>query len=257
MSRYARWLRRPKRVVKLFPVNRRKVETIITRHLRLGRSEIGEMETKEILEAYGFVTPRSMLATSAEQAADFAEQIGYPVVLKIWSPDIVHKAEVGGVRSGLTSRGDVEDAFDLMMYRIPKKRPDAEILGVMVEQTCTGGREVILGMNRDRRYGPLLMFGMGGVFVEVLRDVAFHLAPITAEEAREMLTSTRTYQLLQGTGGQESVDLDAIAEALQRLSQLATEFPQITEMDINPFVVAPAGIPPVAVDARIKVAEQQ
>jgi acetyltransferase len=257
MADYARWCSRPKRVVRLFPVNRRKVEKIISRHLRLNDREIGEMEAKEILDAYGFVTPKGLVATSSEQAASFAEQIGYPVVLKIWSPDILHKAEVGGVRSGLTSPQEVTDAFDLMMYRIPKKCPDAEILGVLVQEMCRKGQEVILGMNRDAHYGPLMMFGMGGVLVEVLRDVAFYLAPLTAEEAREMLVSTRTYQLLKGTPGREGVDIDAIAEGLQRLSQLVTEFPQIQEMDINPYVVGPEGTTPIAVDARITVAEEQ
>ncbi len=255
MADYARWRSRPKRVVKLFPVNRRKVEKIIHRHLRDGDPEIGETEAREILDAYGFVTPKGLLATSGEQAADFAEQIGFPVVLKIWSPDIVHKAEVGGVRIALASRQDVTDAFDLMMYRIPKKCPDAQVLGVLVQEMCRGRQEVILGMNRDPHYGPLMMFGMGGVLVEVLRDVAFYLAPLTAQEAREMLVSTRTYQILEGTPGKEGVDIDAIAEGLQRLSQLVTEFPQIQEMDINPYAVGPEGTTPLAVDARITVAE--
>ena len=255
MTDYARWRQRPKRVVKLFPVNRRKVERIIDRHLRRKTFGVGEMEAQEILEAYGFVTPNGAVAASAEQAANLAEQIGYPVVLKIWSPDILHKSEAGGVKVGLTSRQHVMDAFDLMMYRIPKKLPDADILGVLVQEMCTTGREVILGVQRDPRFGPLMMFGMGGTFVEVLRDVAFYLAPITYDEAREMLLSTRTYHLLTGFGDREPVDIDAIAEALQRLSQLVTEFPQIQELDINPFVVGPEGTTPIAVDARIKIAE--
>ena len=255
MADYARWRSRPRRVVKLFPVNRHRVERILDRHLRRGLLDIGEMAAQEILEAYGFVTPRGDVATSAEQAANIADQIGYPVVLKISSPDIIHKSEVGGVKAGLTSRQEIMDAFDLMMYRIPKRVPDAEILGVLVQEMCTRGREVILGMNRDPRFGPLMMFGMGGIFVEVLKDVAFYLAPITAEEAKEMLTSTRTYQLLHGAGDQEPVDIGAIAEGLQRLSQLVTEFPQIQEMDINPFMVGPEGTTPVAVDARIRMAD--
>ncbi|GAG23344.1 unnamed protein product, partial [marine sediment metagenome] len=174
MNDYVRWLGRPKRVVKLFPVNRRKVEQIVDRHLRRGLREIGEMDSKEILEAYGFVTPKGSIATTAEQAANIAEQLGFPVVLKIWSPDIVHKSDVGGVKLGLNTSQEVMDAFDLMMYRIPKKAPDANILGVLVQEMCTKGREVILGMNRDARFGPLLMFGMGGIMVEVLKDVAFH-----------------------------------------------------------------------------------
>ncbi|MBC8372631.1 MAG: acetate--CoA ligase family protein, partial [Planctomycetes bacterium] len=253
MHARVRWRARQKRVVKLFPVNRRKVEQIIERHLRRGVREIAEMESKEILEAYGFVTPKGMIATSAEQAAGIADQLGYPVVMKIWSPDIIHKSDVGGVKVALNSPQQVMDAFDLMIYRIPKKMPGADIHGVLVQEMCKGGMEVILGMNRDPHFGPLLMFGMGGVTVEVLKDVAFYLAPITAEEARDMLTRTKAYQLLEGVRGQEGVDIAAIAEGIQRLSQLVTAFSEIREMDINPFVVGPEGTTPVAVDARISV----
>jgi len=253
MADYVRWRTRPKRVVKLFPVNRRKVENIIDRHLRKGIREIGETESKEILEAYGFVTPKGSVAATAEQAANIAQQLGFPVVLKIWSPDILHKSDVGGVQIGLKSAREVRDAFDLMMYRIPKKMPDADILGVLVQEMCSGGKEVILGMNRDPHFGPLMMFGMGGIMVEVLKDVSFYLAPLTAEEAKQMLLNTKTYQMLSGVRGQEGVDIETIAEGLQRLSQLVTEFPQIQEMDINPYVVGPAGTTAIAVDARMSV----
>ncbi len=255
MVRYAQWRARPERVVKLFPVNRRKVETIIERHLHRGALDVAEMESQEILEAYGFVTPRGAVATSADQAANIARQIGYPVVLKIWSPDILHKTEVGGVRLGLGNEQEVMDAFDLMMYRIPPKAPDADILGVLVQKMVREGAEVILGMHRDERFGPLMMFGMGGLMVEVIKDVAFYPAPITAEEAKEMLINTRTYQLLKGGRGRKGVDIDILAEGLQRLSQLATEFPQIQEMDINPYVAGPEGTVPIAVDAYIRLRE--
>jgi acetyltransferase len=251
MCRYATWKNRPKRVVKLFNVNRRKVERIIERHVRMEQYEVGEMETKEILEAYGFVTPQGGVATTPEQAANIANQIGYPVVLKIWSPDILHKTDVGGVKTNVNTEQQVIDVFDLMMYRIPKKTPDANILGICVEKMFTSGREVILGMNRDPRFGPLMMFGMGGKLVEVLEDVVFYPAPLTAEEAREMLLRTKTYDVLRGTRGEEGVDIGAIAEGLQRLSQLVTEFPQIKEMDINPFVVGREGTTPIAVDAMM------
>jgi len=253
MADYVRWRSRPKRVVKLFPVNRRKVETIVEKHLRRNVREIGETEAKEILEAYGFITPKGSIATTAEQAANIAQQIGFPIVMKIWSPDILHKSDIGGVRVGLKSAREVIDAFDLMMYRIPKKLPDANILGVLVEEMCRGGREVILGMNRDPHFGPLMMFGMGGTMVEVLKDVSFYLAPLTADEAKQMLINTKTYRMLEGVRGEEGVNIDAIAEGLQRLSQLVTEFPQIQELDINPYVVGPEGTTPIAVDARMSV----
>jgi len=255
MHNYARWRARPKRVVKLFPVNRRRVEKIVARHLRRRIYEVGELESKEILEAYGFTTPVGSLATTAEQATNIADQLGYPVVLKIWSPDILHKSDVGGVRLNINTAQEVMDAFDLMMLRVPKQRPDADILGVLVQEMCEKGQEVILGMKRDPQFGPMMMFGMGGIYVEVLRDVAFYLAPLTAEEAREMLVQTKTYGLLKGARGQEGIDIDAVAEGLQRLSQLVTEFPQIQEMDINPYVVGPVGARPIAVDARITITE--
>jgi acetyltransferase len=253
MTEYLRWRTRPKRVVKLFAVNRRKVENIIERYLRRGIREISEEDSKEILEAYGFVTPRGSIATTAQQAANIAQQLGFPVVLKIWSPDILHKSDVSGVKLNLNSAAEVMDAFDLMMYRIPKQVPEANILGVLVQEMCRGGKEVILGMHRDLHFGPLMMFGMGGTMVEVLKDVAFYLAPLTAEEAKQMLINTRTYKMLKGVRGEEGVDIDAVAEGLQRLSQLVTEFPQIQEMDINPYVVGRAGTRPIAVDARISV----
>ena len=254
MVDFVRWRARPKRVVRLFSVNRRKVESIVERHLRRGLLDIGEAEAKEIIEAYGFATPKGSIATTAEQAGNIAQQLGFPVVLKIWSPDILHKSDVGGVKVGLRSEQEVKDAFDLMMYRIPKKRPDAHILGVLVQEMVRGpGKEVIIGMHRDPHFGPLMMFGMGGIMVEVLKDVAFYLAPLTAEEAKQMLLNTKTYHILKGVRGQEGVDIEAIAEGLQRVSQLVTEFPEIKEMDINPYVVGAPGTTPIAVDARISL----
>jgi acetyltransferase len=253
MTDYVRWRARPKRVVKLFSVNRHKAETIIERHLRQGIRQIGEAESKEILEAYGFVTPKDAVANTAEQAVNIAQQLGFPVVLKIWSPDIIHKSDVGGVRVGLETPQEVMDAFDLMLFRIPKKLPQAKIHGVLVQEMCTSGKELILGMNRDPYFGPLMMFGMGGTMVEVMQDVSFYLAPLTAEEAKQMLVNTRTYKLLIGARGQLGIDIEAVAEGLQRLSQLVTEFPEIQEMDINPFMVGPLGTTPIAVDARIRV----
>jgi acetyltransferase len=237
----------------MFAVNRRKAENIIERNLRMGTTDLSEADSKEILEAYGFVTPKGSIATTSEQAAGIAEQIGFPVVMKIWSPDLTHKSDLGGVVLGLENKREVMDAFDLMMYRIPKKAPKAKILGVLVQEMCRRGKEVVIGMNRDPHFGPLIMFGMGGTMVEVLKDVTFYLAPLTAEEAKQMLMNTKTYKVLKGFRGEEGVDIDAIAESLQRLSQLVTEFPQIQELDINPYIVSTAGTAPVAVDARMRV----
>ena len=196
------------------------VERILYRHTRMHRYQVGEAAGKAILRAYDFnILPAGLAETSA-QAVEIAERIGYPVVLKISSPDIIHKSDFGGVRINLANAEQVRDAFDLMMVRIQRRAPDAHIRGGFVEKMGTRGREVILGMTRDPQFGPMLMFGLGGIFVEVMKDVTFHLAPITAEEAMQMLKGTRSYALLKGARGQAPVDLQAIASALQRISQL-------------------------------------
>jgi acetyltransferase len=251
MHEYALWRRRPPRIVTRFRVNRRRVERIISRRIRTGRLQLGEVKAKSILAAYGFRIPGGVLATSAGEAVEAAEHIGYPVVMKVVSPDIVHKSDIGGVRVGITTRREVKDAFDLMSLRIREHAPDAHVEGFYVERMVPRGLEVILGMTRDPQFGPMLMFGLGGIFVEVMKDVAFHLAPITAEEALQMLTATRSYALLQGARGQRGVDVAAIATGLQRISQLATDFPEIAELDINPLMVGEAGTEPIAADARI------
>ncbi|KPK75594.1 MAG: acyl-CoA synthetase [Phycisphaerae bacterium SM23_30] len=260
MCDYVAWRSRPPRVVTRFPVNRRRVERIITRHQRNGIYNIGEAKAKEILRAYNFKVPTGRLAMTVEDAVEASDEIGYPVAMKIASPDILHKSDIGGVKLNLESAEAVRDAFELMMLRIGQKRPEARLEGVYVEEMCPRGREVIIGMTRDQQFGPMLMFGLGGIFVEVMKDVAFHLAPITAKEAMQMLEGTRSFALLKGVRGQSGVNLAGIGNSLQRLSQLVTDFPQIIEMDINPLIVGPVGAEPVAADARItlrKIAQYQ
>ncbi len=251
LREYATWRRRPPRVVARFPVHRRRVERIIARHLRAGRPYVNEVKAKEILRAYGFAVPEGHMVLSADEAVEAANRIGFPVAVKVVSPNIVHKSDVSGIKLGLADAESVRDACDLMILRIRQRMPDVELEGVYVEKMCPPGREVIIGMNRDPQFGPMLMFGLGGIFVEVMRDVAFHLAPITAEEAMQMLSESRSYALLKGTRGQSGVDLGAIANGLQRISQLVTDFPQITELDISPLIVGEVGTEPVVADARI------
>jgi acetyltransferase len=253
MCDYAAWRRRPPRVVTRFPVNRRRVERILSRHARAGIARIGEVKSKEILRAYEFNVPEGRLVTGAEQAVEYAERFGYPVAMKIVSPDIVHKSDIGGVKINLYSGQAVQDAFDLMMMRVHKGYPEAHIDGVYLEKMCPAGREIILGMSRDPLFGPMLMFGLGGIFVEVMKDITFHLAPITHDEAMQMLRETRSYALLEGARGQARVNLDAIAAGLQRISQIGTDFPQIQELDINPFIVGPEGADAFVADARMTV----
>lgn len=253
MVDYAAWRRRPPRVVTRFPVNRRRVERVLARHVRAGAPQIREVEAKEILRAYDFNVPPGEVALSVDDAVEIAQRVGYPVAIKIVSPDIIHKSDFGGVRLHLTNAEAVRDAYDLMMLRIQRRAPEARLEGVYVEKMAARGREVIIGMTRDPQFGPMLMFGLGGIFVEIMKDVTFHLAPITAEEAMQMLMGTRSYALLKGARGQAGVDLPGIANGLQRISQLVTDFPQITELDINPFIVGEVGTEPVVADARMTI----
>jgi acetyltransferase len=253
MCDYAAWRRRPPRVVTRFPVNRRRVERIISRHTRAEIARIGEVNAKEILGLYDFKVPEGRLLTGVEQAVEYAERIGFPAAMKIVSPDIVHKSDVGGVKINLYSGRAVRDAYDLMMLRVQRSYPEANIEGVYLERMCPPGREIILGMTRDRLFGPMLMFGLGGIFVEVMKDITFHLAPITHDEAMQMLKETRSYALLEGARGQARVDLDVIAAGLQRISQLGTDFPQIQELDINPYIVGPVGADAFVADARMTI----
>ena len=251
MVDYAAWRRRPARIVTRFPVNRRRVERVIQWHIRSATQQVAEVEAKEILKAYEFNILDGALARDSAEAVEAANRIGYPVVLKISSPDIIHKSDFGGVRINLANAEQVRDAFDLMMLRVQRRAPNAYIRGAYVEKMGIKGREVILGMTRDPQFGPMLMFGLGGIFVEVMKDVTFHLAPITQDEAMQMLMGTRSYALLKGARGQAPVDLLAIAGALQRISQLATDYPEIKELDINPFIVGEVGTEAYVADARM------
>ena len=251
MRDYAAWLKRPPRIITRFPVNRRRVERILSRHTKTRQLQLGEASAKAILKAYDFNVPDGDIVSSSADAVALARQIGFPVAMKIASPDIIHKSDMGGVKLNLNNASAVEDAYDLMMLRMRQRAPGARIEGVYIEQMCPKGREVILGVTRDPQFGPMLMFGLGGIFVEVMKDVTFNIAPITQDEAMQMLQSTKSYELLKGVRGQAQVDMVAIADALQRISQLVTEFPQIAEMDINPFMVGRVGEISVAADARI------
>jgi len=255
MCDYAAWRRRTTRLVNRFPVNRRRVDRVIQWHIRSDIQQVGEVEAKEILRAYDFRILPGSLARNADEAVDVAARIGYPVVLKISSPDIIHKSDFGGVRINLANAEQVRDAYDLMMLRVERRAPHAHLRGAYVEKMGHRGREVILGMTRDAQFGPMLMFGLGGIFVEVMKDVTFYLAPVTSEEAMQMLMGTRSYALLKGARGQAPVDLHALADALQRISQLATDYPEIKELDINPFIVGEVGTEAYVADARMTLSK--
>jgi len=216
-----------------------------------GRVSIGEAEAREVLKAYGFPIPRSRLAKTPEEAIEIAEEIGYPVVLKIASPDILHKTDVGGVKLNLRSPDDVRDAYDLIVYRAGRYVPGAQIWGCLVQQMVSGGREVLVGMSRDPQFGPLVAFGLGGIYVEALKDVAFRIAPFGRQEAEEMMREIRSYPLLEGVRGEPPADHEAMVDALLRVSQLVTDFPEIVELDINPLMVFDEGDGAMAIDMRL------
>ncbi len=251
MYEYDTWLNRPPRMVTRFQVNRRRVERILTRSQRFNTLQLNEVKSKKILQSYGFDVPEGRLVTNAEEAVEQARRTGFPVAMKIVSPDIVHKSDMGGVKLNLTTAQQVRDGFDLMMMRILQLVPQAIIEGIYVEKMIDPGLEVIIGVSRDPQFGPMLMFGLGGIFVEVMKDVNFHMAPITQEEAILMLKSTRSYSILKGKRGQKGVDIVSIANGLQRISQLTTDFPQIIELDINPFIIGETGTDAVVADGRM------
>ncbi|MGD9001068.1 MAG: acetate--CoA ligase family protein [Anaerolineae bacterium] len=230
------------------------VRALFDRVREEGRVSIGDTEAREVLEAYDFPVPQSRLAETAEEAVDIAEEIGFPVVLKVASPDILHKTDVGGVKLGLSSRGDVRDAFDLIVYRTTRYMPDARVWGCLVQEMVTGGREILVGMNRDPQFGPLVAFGLGGIYVEALKDVAFRIAPFSRQEAEEMIHEIRSYPLLEGVRGEAPADHEAIIDALMRISQLVTDFPEIVELDINPLTVFEEGRGALAIDMRLVLA---
>ena len=255
MVKHKKMLDLPKEGFKTFAVNKDKVKKIIDEAVKSGQKEIPEYTARDIIESYGFRLPKGVLAKDAAEAQSSAEKIGYPVVMKIASPDILHKSDVGGVKVGLKDPREVEAAFNEMVKEAKAAAPNAGILGVLIQEMISGGKEVILGMTKDPQFGPMLMFGLGGIYVEVLKDVSFRIAPILPREASEMIDSIKSVELLKGARGEKPVDIDSIKEGLLRLSQLVVDFPVIKELDINPLNVFPAdgkgGC--VAIDARISI----
>jgi len=254
MWRRRHWLNTPELNLEALAVDRENVNRVLDKIRSEGRSSAGDTEAKDILAAYGVPLPKSILAANADEAVAAAETIGYPVVMKIASPDILHKTDIGGVKLNLSTASDVRDAFDLIIYRAIRHMPEATIWGCQVQQMVRGGKEVIIGVNRDPQFGPLLMFGLGGVYVEALKDVTFRVSPVDRREAHEMLGEIRAYNLLRGVRGEMPSDLEAIADTIVRVSQLVSDFPDIVELDINPLLVFPAGQGVLGLDMRLALA---
>ncbi|MCL4505584.1 MAG: acetate--CoA ligase family protein, partial [Chloroflexi bacterium] len=230
---------------------RREVQTAILLARSAGRRLLDAAEARPLLQAYGIAGPREFLATSPQDAADFADRIGFPVAMKLISPDILHKTEVGGVILSVGDEQAATAAFLTLVARAQAARPGAHIRGVQVQQMIAGGQEVIIGVKRDPTFGPLVMFGLGGIYVEALADVSFRLAPLSPADAAEMIGEVRSARLLEGVRGAPPADRAALVDAITRVGQLAADHPEIAELDINPLLVLPEGAGVMAVDARM------
>lgn len=245
------WVERPPGEYVRFDVDTERVRALFARLRSEGRVELGELEAREVIEAYGMRLPKSLLAQSPEEAAEIAARLGFPVVMKISSPDILHKSDIGGVKLGIGDSAAARDAYELIEYRARKYSREARIWGVLVQEQVRKGREVLVGVSRDPQFGPLIAFGLGGIYVEALRDVAFRLAPVSRQEAAEQVRAIRAFPLLRGVRGEPPADIAAAEEVILRVSQLVTDFPEIVEMDINPLVVYNCGEGATVLDARI------
>ena len=259
MDRYRRWLERPAGQVRRFDdADRERAARIIADAERGGRERLDEFRALSLLEAYGIPVVPSRAVRTADEAVEAAAAVGFPVVLKVMAPEISHKSDVGGVIVGLQSEREVRGAYYEMMDGLTELGvADGEVDGVLVQQMVTGGREAIIGTVFDVSFGPLIMFGLGGIYVEALGDVVFRVHPVSDIDADEMIRQVKGYKLLEGVRGAKSVDLGALQEAIQRVSQLVGDFPEIGELDINPFVAFEPGRPSVAVDARVVLATAQ
>jgi acetyl coenzyme A synthetase (ADP forming)-like protein len=251
MTKFTRWLKRPQTGIKSYRVKRVKAQEIIALAKREGRGALLEQEAYGVLRAYGFPVIRSTLVRNEREAVEEAEKIGFPVVMKIASPDVLHKFDYGGVRLDLKNKQQVKRAYQGILDSILRHKPDARITGMTIEEMAPPGKEIILGMNRDAQFGPILMFGLGGIYVEALEDVSFRLAPIREYSAIAMIDKTKTHKILEGFRGGPVYDIEAITDCLKRLSQLVVDFEEIRELDINPLLVYERGQGCKIVDARI------
>jgi acetate---CoA ligase (ADP-forming) len=251
MYRHRQWLERPEGTIREFEVDRDAVQRVVRQACERGTDHLAGPEALAVFQAYGIPVLESRVVTTSDEAAAAAEELGLPVVLKVESADVVHKSDVGGVVVNLGTAEEVRAEFDAMMARVRAKLPDAQLDGALIQPFVRGGRETIIGGTTDPTFGPLLMFGLGGIYVEALQDVSFRVSPVSDEDAREMVRAIRGYKVLEGFRGEPPVDQATLIEMIQRVSQLMAENPEIEELDINPFLIKQHG--GVALDARIRV----
>ncbi|HUJ72275.1 MAG TPA: acetate--CoA ligase family protein [Verrucomicrobiae bacterium] len=254
MSRYTQWLTRPRTSERQFQVAKGGVREVLARVRAEGRTYLPEIDALAVLKAYGFPTLSHAIARTSGEAVELLQKIGAPVVLKIVSPDVVHKVDVGGVLLNISTAEEARAGFEKITNGVKQKLPSARLLGVEVVQMAPKGIEVILGISKDPAFGHIIMFGLGGTYVEVFKDVSFRLVPIRELGAFNMIHSIRAAKVFDGFRGEPPADTDAIAECLEKLSQLVTDFPEIAELDINPLIVHARGAGAHVADARIVLA---
>jgi len=251
MLRFTNWLKTPEGIIAEFQVDKSKVKNVFDAVKKEGRTNLLEEEGQEVLRAYGFPLPQSILATTESEAVNTAKKIGFPVVMKIASPQIIHKSDASGVKVGVSSEQGVRDAFNQIITNAKKYNKDATIKGILVQEMVKGGKELIIGSKLEPGFGPVIMLGMGGIYVEVLKDVTFRLAPVTDKEADDMINSIKTKKLLEGVRGEKPSDLKKLSELIQKLSALVTDFKEIKELDMNPVLVMEQGNGCKILDVRI------
>ena len=225
------------------------IDEVISAAKKEGRTYLTELESKQILKEAGINTTEIMLARTKEEALSRSKELGFPVALKIISHDVLHKTDAGGVKLSLNNEEDVGKAFDEIISSIKKNEPSAHIQGVSVQNMARPGTEVIIGMSKDPQFGPVLMFGLGGILVEVLKDVSFRIVPLTRRDAREMIREIKGYPILEGYRGQEPANIAVLEDMLLKVSDFVENRPEIKELDINPIFAYRDGA--LAVDARV------
>lgn len=253
MYHYNVWLKKRQKTYLSFEGLKEKAKKFFDRVKEEKRDRLTDKEAYEILKAYGFSVPKSLIARTPEEAVISANKIGYPVVMKVISPQIIHKSDVGGVRINLRNKKDVEDAFFDITTHIRNIMPTAHIYGVMIQEMITEGKEIIMGITNDPQFGHMIMFGLGGIYVEVMKDVSFRIVPLSKEDVHEMVHEIKGFPLLRGVRGEAEADIEAIERSLLILSQMAIDFPQIIEADINPLLVKKRGEGIIAIDARFTI----
>jgi acyl-CoA synthetase (NDP forming) len=230
-------------------------QSIIDKVRSASRTLLTEIESKLLLSEAGIPVIQTRLVTSKEEAIGISKKLGFPVALKIVSPDIMHKSDIGGVKLGLKTSKKVESAYEEILSSVKQKYPQAMIDGISVQKMARPGVEVIIGMTKDAQFGPVLMFGLGGIFVELLKDVSFRIVPLAKEDAREMIREIKGYPMLEGFRGGEPVDISILEEILLQVSRFVDNHAEIKELDLNPIFAYKDGA--VAVDARVILEENE